>query len=308
VTIENDFLPFAVGSGANVLSQADYASLTALETGFQAGTAQSAALNKVWRQSSLMSSVIAQFIVAQTSQAAIDDGTTATLLDNFKVAIGVVANTSQSLVDTGSANAYSANNVIPMSALPTVSGVSQTIKIANSNTGSSTYAPDGLAAAPIYGMGGQALQGGELIANGIATLISFVDPLLNSGSLCWVLRESVGGSRQVAPGTQSNQAVNFGQFASFITGYGYQKLPSGLIFQWGQSGLFGGNTNGNSITLPITFPNACVATFLQDVGSTGGSGTAWKVAQQNRGSVIVDCVNSTDNSVSYSALIFSIGY
>ncbi|WP_249189102.1 phage tail protein [Burkholderia cenocepacia] len=83
----NDFQPFATGGGANVLSQADYLALAALATGFQAGTAQSAALNKVWRQSSIMSSVLAQLIVDLTGQNATDDGTTATLLANLKQAL-----------------------------------------------------------------------------------------------------------------------------------------------------------------------------------------------------------------------------
>lgn len=89
MAIENDFLPFAVGSGANVLTQAQYAALTSLlQNGFTAGIAPSVQLNKVWRQSSIMASVIAQFIAQQTGQNAIDDGTTATLLANLTAAIG----------------------------------------------------------------------------------------------------------------------------------------------------------------------------------------------------------------------------
>ncbi|HGL5074073.1 TPA: hypothetical protein ACKFHZ_001918 [Burkholderia multivorans] len=91
MTIQNDFLPFAVGAGANVLTQSAYAALTALGTGYQAGTAQSAACNKTWRQSSIMAAVISQFIVAQTGQPAIDDGTTATLLVNFTAAVTAAA-------------------------------------------------------------------------------------------------------------------------------------------------------------------------------------------------------------------------
>ena len=54
---DNDFLSFAGAVGANVISQADYASLPAQETGFQAGTAISGQLNKVWRQSSIMAAM-----------------------------------------------------------------------------------------------------------------------------------------------------------------------------------------------------------------------------------------------------------
>ncbi|WP_227789498.1 MULTISPECIES: glycine-rich domain-containing protein [unclassified Burkholderia] len=81
----NNFKPFAAAAGANVMTQADYEALAALLTGFVSGTAQSQQLNKVWRQSSIMAAVLAQFIVDRTGQNAIDDGTTATLLANLKL-------------------------------------------------------------------------------------------------------------------------------------------------------------------------------------------------------------------------------
>lgn len=211
MTTQNDFLPFATGPGANVVDQATYAALTALTTGFLSGTAQSMQLNKVWRQSSIMSAVIAQFIVAQTGQAAVDDGTTPTLLANFTKAVNAASKQRVILTDTGSVNALAAANTVPMTALPTVSGVVQTIAVKVTNTGASTYSPDGLASRPIFGLGGIALQGGEMVANGIATLVSYVGPLLNSGALCWVLFECIGGAQQVAPATQSQHAMQLGQ-------------------------------------------------------------------------------------------------
>jgi len=107
--------------------------------------------------------------------------------------------------------AYTASNPVPMTALPTTSGVVQQFLVGTTNTGSSTFAPDGLAAAPIFGLGGAQLQGGEIVAEGIATLVSYVGTLLNSGSLCWILLDSIGGSLQVAPATQSAQASQFAQ-------------------------------------------------------------------------------------------------
>jgi len=89
----SDFLPFATGAGSNVISQATYAALAAQQTGFQAGVANSAQLNKVWRQSSIMAAVLAQFIVNQTGQNAADDGTTATLIANLGSAVFAVAKT-----------------------------------------------------------------------------------------------------------------------------------------------------------------------------------------------------------------------
>lgn len=83
----NDFLPFAVGGSANVLSQAAYAALAALANGYQSGVANSAQINKTFRQSSIMSAVLAQFIADTTGANSVDDGTTATLLSNLKLAV-----------------------------------------------------------------------------------------------------------------------------------------------------------------------------------------------------------------------------
>ncbi|HDR9029882.1 TPA: hypothetical protein QDB14_004104 [Burkholderia vietnamiensis] len=87
MSVQNDFLAFAVGTGANVLGQADYAGSSTLAQGFVAGTASAKTMNKAIRQSSIMSAVLSQFIVNRTSQPVIDDGTTATILANFIAAI-----------------------------------------------------------------------------------------------------------------------------------------------------------------------------------------------------------------------------
>ncbi|AOK00198.1 hypothetical protein [Burkholderia vietnamiensis] len=217
MTIQNDFLPFATGPGANVVDQTTYAALSALATGFLSGTALSNQLNKVWRQSSIMSAVVAQFIVAQTGQAAVDDGTTPTLLANFTKAVNAASKQRIILTDTGSVNAVAAANAVPMTALPTVGGVVQMIAVKVTNTGASTYAPDGLAARPIFGLGGNQLQGGEMPANGIATLVSYVGPLLNGGALCWVLFECIGGAQQISAASASQHAVQLGQVRLRLT-------------------------------------------------------------------------------------------
>lgn len=60
-----DILPFGTGDGANVMSQAAYAALSARTAGFSTGVAQSQQLNKVWRQSSFVAAGLANWIVAQ---------------------------------------------------------------------------------------------------------------------------------------------------------------------------------------------------------------------------------------------------
>lgn len=105
----NQFKPFAAGSGANVLSQTEYEALTGiLANGFSSGTAVSAQLNKVWRQSSIMAAVLAQFIVDESGQDAQDDGTTATLLANLKTGINVMVSAGTS--PAGSVSFFARNS------------------------------------------------------------------------------------------------------------------------------------------------------------------------------------------------------
>jgi microcystin-dependent protein len=115
------------------------------------------------------------------------------------------------IADTGVANAYAAANATPLVAGTWVDGVVQAVKIANTNTGASTYAPDGLTAIPIYGLGLQALQGGELFAGGTAILMHATIAGVNSGNPICVLMECAGGAQQVTAATASKHAPQAGQ-------------------------------------------------------------------------------------------------
>ena len=158
MTIQNDFLPFAVGGGANVLDQSVYAAdTTLLANGVQTGAASSAQANKTWRQPTIIASVIAQYINAKTGQNTIDDGTTSTLLTNFADAIINNAVT----IDTGTTpNTYSGT----LSPTPTLSdGFKILFKPSTSNTTISTFNLNGLGAAAIVTPTGP-LVGGEMTA------------------------------------------------------------------------------------------------------------------------------------------------
>jgi hypothetical protein len=119
----SDFLPLAVGVGANVETQAAYAAETSLlANGFQAGVAPSAKFNKALRQSTIMAAVLAQFIVDESGQNAQDDGTTATLIANLKagvnamVAAGAVSNSIQGAFKNLQASASGASANVSVSA------------------------------------------------------------------------------------------------------------------------------------------------------------------------------------------------
>jgi len=120
------------------------------------------------------------------------------------------------LTDTGAANAYAAANSPALVAGTWTNGVTQQVKITNANTGASTYAPDGLTAIPIYGLGLQPLQGGELIAGGTAILMKQTIAGVNSGNPICVLLECSGGAQQVALATQSQHAPQVGQVAGIV--------------------------------------------------------------------------------------------
>lgn len=86
----NDFLAFGVNAGANVISQADYAALASRVNGFSAGTAVSAQLNKAWRQSSVIASVVAQYIADNSGKDVLDNGNPTEVLNNLSLAISNV--------------------------------------------------------------------------------------------------------------------------------------------------------------------------------------------------------------------------
>lgn len=69
----------------------------------------------------------------------------------------------------------------------------------------------------------------------------------------------------VSPATASDHAVNLGQFVQGLTGNGYQKLPSGLIVQWGSASVAASNAN-TDVTLPIAYPTSHLAAFISASG------------------------------------------
>ncbi|TXE22163.1 pyocin knob domain-containing protein [Serratia ureilytica] len=71
---KNEYLPFGTASGANVLTPTAYGQLASRGKGFAAGVAKSKELNTVWRQSSVIASVVAQFIANRSGDDVLDDG------------------------------------------------------------------------------------------------------------------------------------------------------------------------------------------------------------------------------------------
>lgn len=220
----NDFKAFATSGGANVLTQAQYIALTTLiANGFQAGTAQSSQLNKVWRQASIMSAVLAQFVSDQTGLDVLDDGTTSNILANLKTATH--------------------GRLLRTLAYGNPSGTQQLVSINGSiatPTGAGTYVPSiGTAMIDVECHGGGGGAGG--VGNPTAGTISLGAPG-SSGSYgrSFFPVATIGASQVVTVGIGGTGGTN----ANGVAG-GTTSLGSLLVAPGGPAGGF-----ANSVTPP----------------------------------------------------------
>ncbi|EEM8441428.1 phage tail protein [Salmonella enterica subsp. enterica serovar Oranienburg] len=85
---KNDFKPFATGKGANVTSQPDWEALPALLSGFTAGKASSAQVNKALRQASFIAAAIAQYTADKSGLDVHDDGDLSGFIAKMSAAFG----------------------------------------------------------------------------------------------------------------------------------------------------------------------------------------------------------------------------
>ncbi|WP_244255716.1 hypothetical protein [Burkholderia vietnamiensis] len=200
----NNFKAFAAAAGANVMTQADYEALAALLTGFVSGTAQSDQLNKVWRQSSIMAAVLAQFLVDITGQDAIDDGTTATLLANLKAAVlaqsvgvvGAVRNGRMYVAAASASATYTADEVIVETVLGGlrygIASLNKTVNLAAAN-------------------GAGAMDTGSAPANGYVALYAIYNPVTKVPALL-----ATNATSAVAPSVYGGANMPSGYTASAL--------------------------------------------------------------------------------------------
>ncbi|NHB89946.1 gp53-like domain-containing protein [Photorhabdus tasmaniensis] len=88
MSAKNDFKAFSVNNNSNVISQEKYEESQSLQTGFPPENIPIHVLNKVLRQSSTISSVIANFITTQSGDNVLDDGDIVKLTAQLDNALG----------------------------------------------------------------------------------------------------------------------------------------------------------------------------------------------------------------------------
>ncbi|WP_155635890.1 hypothetical protein [Burkholderia stagnalis] len=200
-------------------------------------------------------------------------------------------------VDTGSANTYQVAYTPAITAV--VDGMKLRFKAKTANTGASTFSPNGLAAAPIYGGAHSALLGGEIVANSDVEVVW--NSSLNSGNGAWVILESTGGFIEAAtpaPGENSAKlATTSALMWGLYQGKGVQRFtsggtwtcPAGVTTVW-LSGVGGGGGGGGSngtsgagegggggswnIRVPVTVTPGTVYTVTIGGGGSGGANGA----------------------------------
>ena len=79
-------------------------------------------------------------------------------------------------------------------------------------------------------------------------------------------------------GTSAQQVVNWSQFGYNAVTNGYQKLPSGIILQWGSAVA---SSNPSSISYNIAFPNAALVMGAIQTGTLGFNGIVAQVSGGN---------------------------
>ncbi|WP_409365608.1 gp53-like domain-containing protein [Escherichia coli] len=76
-----------------------------------------------------------------------------------------------------------------------------------------------------------------------------------SRNRCIFLNVGLGEAAKRNVGNGQNQIPDMAAFVSSLSSTGFQKLPSGLIIQWG---IVSGASN-YTVTYPVTFPNRSLA-------------------------------------------------
>jgi hypothetical protein len=301
----SEILPFAQGVGANVDTQAAYLADVQRLSGQQPGIARSAFNNKALLQSTVMASALAEFIAANQANNVTDQSTIANLNtwlgDALRASLGITApqfDNDLSLATTafvqraaGNLSDYmfvSSAQVLTAAAAGKVLGLSgsgYTVTMPDASTvligttitivGQANTLPIAInrAAANTFTVGSNAGVTSVTVPPGETLTLTAVS------ASTWL---ATGGSRQASFGST---------FFSLLSPNGYQKLPSGLIIQWGSATSVGTSPGNCPATLPIAFP-------------TGG---LHGYAIQNGASHVVSMTSISTTTVVYDVWISTTG-
>ena len=137
----------------------------------------------------------------------------------------------------------------------------------------------------------------------------------SSGSIYYLIGDGVniisdfGTAAFKSIGVGTNQIPDMNSFTKSFGDNGYQKLPGGLIIQWGQSSL--SDSNGSaSATFPIAFPAAVMTVQMSEQSSNVTAVCKWGSASLSLTGASFWCQNSGATTARSGELTryFVIGY
>ena len=315
----NDFLSFAIGAGANVLTQSDYAALTARSGGFTAGTAKSIELNKVWRQASVMSATLAQFIADKSGNDVLDNGNLATIQTNLGLAINAAIASGLQYATQAEAEAGVVTNKVmnPLRVAQAITALVPYATQAEAEAGTITNkvmsplrVSQSIAANVPYATQAEAEAG--TITNKVMSPLRVAQAVAAkivqaTESVLGILRIST--QTQVDAGTDNATAVTplklkNGYLSSFVAN-GYIKFPSwlgGFTVQWMTIAT---TTTDTVFTFPTAF-TTLLGTWVGFLGTpASATGTVEVVYIKGFSSTGVTCQQSS--ATSRTSKVFAVG-
>lgn len=251
---KNDFKPFATGAGANVMSQADWEALPALLSGFTAGKASSAQVNKAIRQAAFIAAALAQYTANKSGLDVLDDGDVAGFIAKMSSAFGKDYQPLDATLTAFAALPGVADSLAYFTG-PDAVALTNLTQIGR-NIISKTSAADVLnylSGAPLNSPALTGIPTVPTAAPGTNTTQAASTAFMQAA----ITALSLGTASQRSVGTGANQIPDM---SSFTTGsLNAFKLPTGQIVQVDSGST--GSSGGFVKSYPKPFPNACLGLF-----------------------------------------------
>ncbi len=290
----NDFKAFATDANANVTSQEEWETLTALKKGFSSGKASSAQVSKALRQPSTMAAVLGQFI-ANAELDALDDGDVDGLVAKLATAITTNLGLNQLATLSGIENSFpffDGSNTARLSSITTVGrtviAAEKIIDIVNylgieeSLNGKQPLDATLTALAALEGSANKLPYFTAADAIKLTDLTAFARTLLGRSDAASVLSDLGLGPIATAADIQAGTAkkmVDATGLKSFLPKRNFAAndfvripdVPGGLIIQWGavEKSIPEGVHN---IIFPTPFPNFSLMAMATPSNLTGNNG------------------------------------
>ncbi|MET3135272.1 hypothetical protein AAKU55_005580 [Oxalobacteraceae bacterium GrIS 1.11] len=201
---------------------------------------------------------------------------------------GITGNKAMTAADVGKVHVINATSAI-------------TLPLCSSLPAGSTFTFfyfSGGVAVPTFGT-----SGSDVFAGGINTLTSYTPK--STGYITFTCEGPASSVWEISGSGALDQISGFG--SSFASS-GYQKLPSGLIIQWGQ----GPTSNGSGVSLatfPVAFPNACLIVLggYSAAGAMPGAQVTVQAGAVSATQAYLFCFNSGVPGAGSTPSYFAIG-